>query len=67
MLHNLYWGWSTKETHGFQVRSAKTNLAIYLSWRDVLGAEIVEHDLYLDGVAVEALVHLCGLDEVPDV
>jgi len=33
----------------------------------VLVAEIVEHDLYLDGISVEALVHLGGLDEVADV
>jgi len=43
------------------------DLAIYMSWRNVLGAKIVEHDLYLDRVSVEALVHLGGLDEVADI
>jgi hypothetical protein len=38
-----------------------------MSWRYVLGAKIVEHDLYLDSVSVEALVHLGGLDEVADI
>jgi hypothetical protein len=33
----------------------------------VLVTKIVEHDLYLDGVSVEALVHLGGLDEIADV
>ena len=38
-----------------------------MSWRNVLGAKIVEHDLYLDRIAIEALVHLGRLDEVADV
>ena len=33
----------------------------------MLVTKIVEHDLYLDGVSVEALVHIGGLDEVADV
>ncbi len=33
----------------------------------MLGAKIVEHDINLDSVAVEALVHLGGLDEVTNV
>jgi hypothetical protein len=38
-----------------------------MSRRHVLGAKIVEHDLYLDSVSIEALIHLSGLDEVADV
>jgi hypothetical protein len=38
-----------------------------MSWRNVLGAKIVEHDLYLNSVAIKALVHLGGLDEVANV
>ena len=33
----------------------------------MLVTKIVEHDLYLDSISVEALVHLGGLDEVADV
>jgi len=32
-----------------------------------MGTKTVKHDLYLDGVALEALVHFWGLDKVPDV
>lgn len=52
-----------------QMLQVKRNfhLAIYMSWGNVLGAKIVEHDFYLNGVAVKALVHLRGLDEVANV
>ena len=33
----------------------------------MLVAKIVEHDFYLNSVAVEAFVHLGGLDEVTNV
>ena len=51
----------------FEYRNGGTSLAIYLSWRNVLRAKIVEHDLYLDRIAIEALVHLGRLDKVADV
>ena len=44
-----------------------TNLAIYMSWRNMLSAKIVEHDFYLDCIAVKALVHLSRLDEVANI
>ncbi len=44
-----------------------TNVAVYMPWRNMLGAKVVEHDINLDSVAVEALVHLGGLDEVTNV
>ena len=56
---------SKRQFLGCQKR--KTNLAIYMSRRNVLVAKIVEHDFYLNSVAVEAFVHLGGLDEVTNV
>jgi len=38
-----------------------------MPWQNVLGAKIVKHDLYLDSISIEALIHLSGLDEVADI
>lgn len=56
-----------RQTTYFRAQKRQINLAIYVPRRNVLGTEIVEHDLYLKGVSVEALVHLGGLNEVADV
>jgi hypothetical protein len=66
VLHDLQTQGQPNEAQ-FLSTKRQINLAIYMSWRNVLGAKIVEHDLYLDRVSVEALVHLGGLDEVADI
>ena len=57
----------SKTPNFFGCQKRKTNFAIYVSRRNVLVAKIVEHDFYLNSVAVEAFVHLGGLDEVTNV
>lgn len=66
VLHDLQTQGQHNGAHFFNTKR-QTNFAIYMSWRNVLGAKIVEHDLYLDSISVEALVHLGGLDEVADI
>ena len=67
MLYDLLRRGGRRQTNTFEYRNGETSLAIYLPWRNVLCAKIVEHDLYLDRIAIEALVHLGRLDEVADV
>jgi len=67
MCCTIYKNARSNKRHIFRVQKRQINLVVYMPWRNVLGAKIVKHDLYLDGVSVEALVHLGGLDEVADV
>lgn len=44
-----------------------TNLAINIPWRNTVSCQVVQHNVYLDGIPVKTFVYFGRLNEVSDV
>lgn len=42
-------------------------LAIYMPWRKTLGRQVIEHDIYFDGVSLEDLIDFSALQQITKV